>query len=69
MDQITEGSDAGANTNTGTSVFSSLFQLSAFAGMNMTNFYGKVATITLALEKLTDVSKKNIVLLSDLKVA
>ncbi|XP_066904825.1 uncharacterized protein [Halyomorpha halys] len=65
----TDGSATEANRNVGAGVYSSLFQLSAPAGANATNFDGEVAAITLALEKLTHACAKKIVLLSDSRAA
>ncbi|XP_014286569.1 uncharacterized protein [Halyomorpha halys] len=59
----TDGSATEANKNTGAGVYSSIFQLSAPAGANNTNFDGEVAAITLALEKLTNACAKKKVLL------
>nr|XP_024219864.1 uncharacterized protein LOC112211822 [Halyomorpha halys] len=65
----TDGSATEANKNVVASVCSSLFQLSAPAGENATNFDGEVAAITLALEKITGARAKKIVLLSDSRAA
>nr|XP_024218932.1 ribonuclease H1-like [Halyomorpha halys] len=65
----TDGSATEANKNAGAGVYSSLFQLSAPAGANATNFDGEVAAITLALGKITHAYAKNVVLLSDSRAA
>ncbi|XP_014277516.1 uncharacterized protein [Halyomorpha halys] len=66
---FTDGSATETNKNVGAGVYSSLFQLSAPAGANATNFDGEVAAITLALEKLTLACAKKIVLLARLGVS
>ncbi|XP_014288910.1 uncharacterized protein [Halyomorpha halys] len=65
----TDGSATEANKNAGAGVYNSLFQLSAPAGANATNFDGEVAAITLALEKLTHACVTKVVLLSDSRAA
>ncbi|XP_014275975.1 uncharacterized protein [Halyomorpha halys] len=65
----TDGLATEANKNAVAGVYSSLFQLSAPAGANATDFDGEVAAITLALEKITHACAKKIVLVSDSRTA
>nr|XP_014288314.1 uncharacterized protein LOC106688398 [Halyomorpha halys] len=65
----TDGSATEADKNASAGVYRILFQLSAPTGANASNFYGEVAAITLALEKLTHASAKKIILLSDSRTA